>query len=57
MIDNTFSVDLGKIVKEFKLEPVCVFEKYEKIKIVTNEVNRPGLQIAGFFEYFYSNRI
>lgn len=57
MIDNKFHVDLGKIVSEFKLEPVCVFEKYEKIKIVTNEINRPGLQIAGFFEYFYNDRI
>ena len=42
MEDYTFSVELGKIVNEFKLEPVWVFEKYEKIKIVTNEVNRPG---------------
>jgi len=57
MEDNNFSVELGKIVSEFKLEPVCVFDKYEKIKIITNEVNRPGLQIAGFFEYFYNNRI
>ena len=55
MEDNNFSVELGKIVSEFKLEPVCVFDKYEKIKIITNEVNRPGLQIAGFFEYFYNN--
>ncbi len=57
MEDYTFSVELGKIVNEFKLEPVCVFEKYQKIRIVTNEVNRPGLQIAGFFDYFYNNRI
>ena len=57
MEDYTFSVELGKIVKEFNLEPVCVFDKYEKIKIVTNEVNRPGLQIAGFFDYFYNNRL
>jgi len=57
MEDFTFSVELGRIVKEFKLEPVCVFEKYEKIRIVTNEVNRPSLQIAGFFDYFYNNRI
>lgn len=57
MEDFTFSVELGRIVKEFNLEPVCVFEKYEKIRIVTNEVNRPSLQIAGFFDYFYNNRI
>lgn len=57
MDDFKFSVNLGVIVKEFDLEPVYVFEKYEKIKIVTNEVNRPSLQIAGFFDYFYNDRI
>jgi len=57
MGDFKFSVSLGKIVDEFKLEPVCVSENYEKIKIVTNEINRPSLQIAGFFDYFYNDRI
>ena len=57
MENFNFSVELGRIVEEFKLEAVCVFDKYEKIKIVTNEVNRPSLQIAGFFDYFYNNRI
>ncbi len=57
MEDFTFSVELGKIVSEFGLEPVCVFENYEKIRILTNEVNRPSLQIAGYFDYFYNNRI
>lgn len=57
MSDFKFSVSLGKIVEEFKLEPVCIFENYEKIKIVTNEINRPSLQIAGFFDYFYNDRI
>ena len=57
-MDNfQFSVNLGRIVEEFKLEPVCVFDKYEKIKIKTNEVNRPGLQITGFFDNFYNDRI
>lgn len=57
MEEHNFSVELGKIADEFNLDPVCVFDKYKKIKIVTNEVNRPGLQIAGFFDYFYNNRI
>ena len=57
MENYTFSVELGRIISEFDLEPICVFEKYEKVKIVTNEVNRPSLQIAGFFDYFDNNRI
>ena len=57
MENYTFSVELGRIISEFDIEPICVFEKYEKVKIVTNEVNRPSLQIAGFFDYFDNNRI
>ena len=50
-----FSVELGKIIKEFKLESVYVPD--ENVLIYTADVNRPGLQIAGFFDYFDSNRI
>lgn len=57
MEENTFNVELGKIIKEFNLEIVCDSENYEKIKIVTNEINRPSMQITGFFDYFYNNRI
>jgi len=57
MEEHAFSVELGRIIKEFNLETVCARGDYEKIKIVTNEVNRPSLQITGFFDYFYNNRI
>ena len=57
MENYNFSVELGKIVEEFDLEKIWVRKDYEKTRIVTNEVNRPSLQIAGFFDYFYNNRI
>ncbi len=57
MEENTFNVELGKIIKEFNLEVVCATENYEKIKIVTNEINRPSMQITGYFDYFYNDRI
>ena len=57
MEEHAFSVELGKIIKEFNLEVICATENYEKIKIVTNEVNRPSMQITGFFDYFYNDRI
>ena len=50
-----FSVEIGKIINEFKLESVYVPD--ENIKITTTDVNRPGLQLAGFFDYFDPNRI
>ena len=57
MEQRAFSVELGKIIKEFNLETICVTDDYEKINIVTNEVNRPSLQLAGFFDHFYNDRI
>lgn len=50
-----FTVKLNKIIQEFKLEEVYV--PNENILIGTTDVNRPGLQIAGFFDYFDPRRI
>lgn len=52
---QTFTVGLDKIIDEFKLEEICVTNKNTLIE--TAEVNRPGLQIAGFFDYFETRRI
>lgn len=57
MEEHKFSVNLGKIEEEFQLEPVYTTENYKKTKIITNDVNRPGLQIVGYFDYFDNNRI
>ena len=58
-MDNTTnkSVELIKIVKEFNLEKIYAPENVEKIMITRSEINRPGLQLTGFFEYFTPERI
>jgi len=52
---NDIFVTLDKMIKELRLEsvhsPAC------ETKIVSSEVNRPGLPIAGFFNYFDNERI
>ncbi len=50
-----FTVSLNKIIKDFNLEPVYLPE--EEVMISINEVNRPGLHLSGFYEYFDPNRI
>ncbi len=50
-----FTVSLNKIIKEFKLD--SVYLPAEEILIGSADVNRPGLQIVGFWEYFDSSRI
>lgn len=52
---QVFSVELGKIIKEFKLESVYVPD--ERALIYSADVYRPGLQIAGYFDHFDSKRI
>ena len=52
-----FSVSLEQIIKELSLEVVFVPTDAKDIFISSNEINRPGLQLAGYFEYFDARRI
>lgn len=52
-----FSVSLREIVDEFQLEDLTHANRLDEIMITTSDVNRPGLQLAGYFEYFGSDRI
>ncbi len=52
-----FSVSLSRIIKEFSLEEVYVPENIDEIVISTADLNRPGLQLGGFYNYFDSDRI
>ncbi len=52
-----FTVALKKIVDEFKLEVIYMPKDPAEILIDENDVNRPGLQLMGFYEYFNPERI
>jgi HPr kinase/phosphorylase len=52
-----FSVTLREIVDEFQLEEVCVTKRLEDILVTTSDVNRPGLQLTGYLDYFGTDRI
>ncbi len=54
---TNFTISLNKIIAEFTLETLFVPESEEKILISSTEVNRPGLEMAGYFEYFDNARI
>ncbi len=57
MEKSKFTVKLQKIISEFKLEVIYESEGMNDILISNNEVNRPSLQMAGFFDYFDNTRI
>jgi len=50
-------VKLSKVVKEMSLEKLYYTDEHDNIKIESADINRPGLQLAGFFEYFGEERI
>ncbi len=49
------SVTVEKLIKDFKLEVLLKGE--ENVPINVNDINRPGLQLAGFYNYFAPERI
>lgn len=57
MNNGTQSVKLGKIVKEFMLEKLVYAPEYDNILVTSTDINRPGLQLDGFFEYFGNERV
>ena len=52
-----YSVPLKTFVKEVNLQPVRLSSNYEKTVITMSEVNRPALQLAGFYDYFDPKRM
>ena len=54
---DKFNVSLQKIIDEFKLETIFIHKDAGEILIDENDVNRPGLQLMGFYEYFNPERI
>ncbi len=54
---DIYTVELSKIIKEFSLETIYMPEEGEKLPINLTDVNRPGLQLAGFFDHFEPQRI
>lgn len=50
-------VALTKVVKKMKLENFTPEIPYDSIMLSQNDMNRPALQLAGFFDHFDAERI
>ena len=55
MEKEVFTVNLEKVIREMKLDRLYYPNK--EVLIDTADLNRPGLQITGFFDYFDPSRI
>ena len=51
------SVAIEKLAEKMKLTNVIPEISMEGKKIVTSEINRPALQLTGYFDHFYSERV
>ncbi|MBM6861847.1 HPr kinase/phosphorylase, partial [Clostridium saudiense] len=49
------SVAVEKLIKDFDLE--ILVQGDENVEISVNDINRPGLQLAGFYNYFAPERL
>ena len=54
---SKFNVSLNNIIKELNPEILNMPKDPSEILICNSELNRPGLQLAGFFEHFDPRRI
>lgn len=52
-----FYTTVGKIIKELNLECLTEISNIEERKIKDMNLNRPALQLMGFFEYFDEQRV
>ena len=52
-----FTASLQSLAKEFSLELLYQSTDYDKVQITVEDVNRPALQLTGFFEHYEPARI
>ena len=56
-MEELYSVQLSKVIKEFALEELYLPDLADCIDITCSRVNRPGLQIVGFYDYYEQARL
>ena len=56
-MEEIYAVKLSKVINEFKLETVYLPDLPENILISNTGVNRPGLQMVGFYDHYDQQRV
>ncbi len=54
---SKYSVKLSKIAEEHELTPLHLSKDYETAVLTTADVNRPAMQLTGFYNYFDPRRL
>ena len=56
-MDSNRFVNLERIINEFSLEVLYGGTDYKSIRITVDSVDRPGLQLVGYFQHFDTHRV
>ena len=56
-MEESYSVKLLKVIEEFNLESMYLPDLPENILISCTRVNRPGLQMVGFYDHYEQQRL
>ena len=56
-MEHIYTVPLTKLVEDFQLIALHKAEDFDRIHITVDDVSRPGLQLAGFFDHFEPMRL
>jgi len=56
-MEELYSVSFAKVIDQFHLETIYLPALPEDIKITCARVNRPGLQLAGFYDHYEPSRM
>lgn len=54
---TTYTVALSKVIKELSLNAISMPGDPDKILVSSMDVNRPGLELNGFYDYYDTSRI
>lgn len=56
-MEDAYKVSLAKIIDEFHLEVIYLPALPEDIQICSTRINRPGLQMVGFYDHYEQERM
>lgn len=57
MAEDVYKVSFAKIIEEFHLESIFLPDLPESLEVSSTRVNRPGLQMVGFYDHYERDRI
>ena len=56
-MEESYKISMQKIIEEFHLETIYLPDLPENIFVTCSRVNRPGLQMVGFYDHYEQARL